>query len=263
MRSEEGLDRFPSSLQPSVNDPSASRAEQLLTRLAGMASVNKIVAQPVTSNRRLAPGFVSVRKQNMCHITSFLRQSNPNLCPKRVNLLTRQSVWANFNPAIVAGDHWLQKKPGNSRISATRSTRRPHWRWAWSTVSSRLPNRRRLTCAGPSGASSIWRRSSTPGRARCWCYAISRSIPRAARRFFRGRVLARSPSAFTKGFPTCSGSSTARSPRTARVYRRPLVLPSAEDNSVGAPDFPISRLNGLPLGFPCQRFAHGLTVVAA
>lgn len=37
------------------------------------------------------------------------------------------------------------------------------------------------------------------------------------------------------------------------------VVPSACLYDVGIPDFVISRLNGWPAGFPCQRFELSLT----
>ncbi|MDP2759765.1 MAG: hypothetical protein Q8O64_05080, partial [Sideroxyarcus sp.] len=38
------------------------------------------------------------------------------------------------------------------------------------------------------------------------------------------------------------------------------VLPSTKGNGVGIPDLQISRLNGWPVGVPCQRFAAHLAM---
>ena len=41
------------------------------------------------------------------------------------------------------------------------------------------------------------------------------------------------------------------------------VLPSGQKDGIGIPDLPISRLNGWPVGVPCQRFATHLTMTSA
>ncbi len=38
------------------------------------------------------------------------------------------------------------------------------------------------------------------------------------------------------------------------------VLPSVHNHGIGIPDLPISRLNGWPVGVPCQRFALHLAI---
>ena len=41
------------------------------------------------------------------------------------------------------------------------------------------------------------------------------------------------------------------------------VLPSDQNDGIGIPDLPISRLNGWPVGVPCQRFDEHLTMYNA
>ena len=57
-------------------------------------------------------------------------------------------------------------------------------------------------------------------------------------------------------------SDRAGSQQDSRVAPR-CVLPSVHCHDIGIPDLPISRLNGWPVGVPCQRFALHLAMYNA
>ena len=124
--------------------------------------------------------------------------------------------------------------------------------------SPQAPPKITLLCS--SGSSIVWCGPTPPERA---CLPCGLAPSRTGLLPFRAEALQRSPGSRACRFSACAGPQTTQDQLLARDYRETVVMPSSNQERVGALVLRFSKLNRPAHRYPCLRFKRHLAMSPA